>query len=89
MAFTLYIGVTGLIIQSIDLRAIASHAAATDPEMMAIQESIDGSGNYEVIAPADYAAAALPANFDFKRRAGERSQVRALVRRHGHSVEAP
>ena len=56
LLFTLYIGVTGLMIQSVDLRAIASHAAETDPEMMAIRESIDGTGNFAVIQPTDYAA---------------------------------
>jgi hypothetical protein len=65
LAFTLYIGTTGTIIQSIDLHAIASHAAATDPEMMAIRESIDGTPNFIVITPTDYAAAALPADYDF------------------------
>ncbi len=65
MLFTLYIGVTGLMIQSVDLKAILSHAAATDPEMQAIRESIEGTGNFSVIAPADYAAPALPSNFDF------------------------
>jgi uncharacterized iron-regulated membrane protein len=65
MLFTLYIGITGSIIQSVDLKAIASHAAATDPEMQAIRESIDGTGNFSVIAPTDYAAPALPANYDF------------------------
>jgi uncharacterized iron-regulated membrane protein len=65
LLFTLYFGVTGLIIQSIDLRAIAYRAAATDPEMMAIRESLDGSGNYSVIEPTDYAAAALPRDYDF------------------------
>lgn len=65
LLFTLYFGTTGLMIQTIDLRAIASHAAATDPEMMAIRESIDGSGNYAVIEATDYAAAALPASYNF------------------------
>jgi uncharacterized iron-regulated membrane protein len=65
MLFTLYIGATGLMIQSVDLKAILSHAAATDPEMQAIRESIDGTGNFSVIAPTDYAAPALPADFDF------------------------
>ena len=65
LLFTLYLAVTGLIIQTVDLRAIASRAAATDPEMMAIRESIDGSGNYAVIEPTDYAAAALPQGYDF------------------------
>jgi len=65
MAFTLYFGVTGSIIQTIDLHAIASHAAATDPEMMAIRESIDGTPNFSVIQPTDFAAPALPEGYDF------------------------
>ena len=64
LVFVLYFGVTGLIVQSIDLRAIATHAAATDPEMMAIRESIDGTPNFAVIQAGDYAAAALPPQFD-------------------------
>lgn len=63
--FTLYIGITGLMIQSVDLRAILSHAAATDPEMMAIRESIDGTGNFAVIQATDYAAPSLPSGYDF------------------------
>jgi hypothetical protein len=66
LAFTLYFGVTGSILQVIDLRTIASHAAATDPDMMAITESIDGAPNFIVIQPADYAAPALPEGYDFK-----------------------
>ena len=65
LVFTLYFGVTGSTVQLIDLRTIASHAAATDPDMMAIRESIDGTPNYAVIEPTDYAAAALPEGFDF------------------------
>jgi uncharacterized iron-regulated membrane protein len=65
LAFTLYFGVTGSILQTIDLRTIASHAAATDPDMMAIRESIDGEPNFIVIEPTDYAAAALPQGYDF------------------------
>jgi hypothetical protein len=47
------------------LRTIAFHAAATDPDMRAIRESIDGPPNFEVIAPADFAAPALPGDFDY------------------------
>ncbi len=32
---------------------------------MAIRESLDGTGNFSVIQPTDYAAAALPEGFDF------------------------
>jgi len=67
LVFVLYFGVTGLIVQSIDLRAIATHAAATDPEMLAIRESIDGTPNFAVIQAGDYAAAALPPQFDIGR----------------------
>jgi hypothetical protein len=52
-------------IQSVDLRATLSHAAATDPEMMAIRESLDGTGNFAVIQPTDYAAPSLPDAYDF------------------------
>ena len=65
LAFTSYFAVTGSIVQLIDLRTIASRAAATDPDMMAIRESLDGTPNYEVIQPTDYAAAALPESYDF------------------------
>lgn len=64
MAFTLWIGATGLWIQYADLHAILTHAAATDPEMMAIRESINGTGNFSVIKAPDYAAPALPEGFD-------------------------
>ncbi|MHB8284311.1 MAG: PepSY domain-containing protein [Caulobacteraceae bacterium] len=37
-----------------------SHAPATDPNMMAIRESIDGASNFAVISPRDYAAKAFP-----------------------------
>jgi hypothetical protein len=62
-------------IQSVDLKAILSHAAATDPEMMAIRESIDGTGNYSVIAATDYAAPALPDGYDFNAAVAKVLQV--------------
>jgi uncharacterized iron-regulated membrane protein len=65
MLFTLYFGATGSMIQMVDIKAVLSHAAATDPEMLAIRESIDGTPNYSVIQATDYAAPALPGNFDF------------------------
>ncbi|WP_206243710.1 PepSY-associated TM helix domain-containing protein [Novosphingobium terrae] len=56
----LYLGLTGSVVQGIDLHALLTHAPETDPEMMAIRESMDGPGNYAVIAASDYTAAALP-----------------------------
>lgn len=65
LIFTLYFATTGSMIEIVDLKAVLSHAAATDPEMMAIRESIDGTPNYSVIQAPDYAAPVLPADFDF------------------------
>jgi len=65
--FTLYLGITGAIIQSIDLGAILKHAPATDPNVLSIREGISGPNNFQVIAPADYTAPALPASFDLGR----------------------
>lgn len=65
LVFTLYIATTGTVIQLVDLRAILSHAPATDPEMVQVREGLNGPSNYVVIQPSDYAAAPLPKNFDF------------------------
>jgi len=62
--FTLYMGVTGTIIQAIDLGAILKHAPATDPNILSIREGISGPNNFQVIAPADYTAATLPPGFN-------------------------
>ena len=67
LLFTLYFAVTGTMIQLVDLRAIFSHAPATDPEMVQVREGINGPTNYVVIQATDYAAAPLPDTFDFNR----------------------
>ena len=61
---TLYLAVTGSVMQSVDLRAILSHAPGTDKEMIQIREGLNGPGNYVVIQPTDYEASPLPANLD-------------------------
>jgi uncharacterized iron-regulated membrane protein len=58
--FTLYLGVTGTLIQGIDLKTILSHAPASDPDLQAIRESFDGPGNYQVREARDYLADPLP-----------------------------
>src|SRR5580692_11708781 len=63
---TLYLGITGTLIQATDLRTLFRHAPATDPDMMAIREDHDGPGDYAVIGPADFTAAVLPAQFDYR-----------------------
>jgi hypothetical protein len=65
VAFTLYFAATGTTIQIMDLRTLARHAAATDPDMMAIRESLDGPSNFAVINPSDYAAPAFPKDYNF------------------------
>ncbi len=64
--FVLYLGVTGVLTQGVDIGAIVSHAPATDPNMKAIRESIDGTPNFAVIDTPDYAALPLPAGLDIK-----------------------
>jgi uncharacterized iron-regulated membrane protein len=63
---TLYLGVTGTVIQVIDLKTLLRHAPATDPDMMAIREDKDGPDSFEVLGTDDYTTALLPASFDFQ-----------------------
>jgi uncharacterized iron-regulated membrane protein len=63
---TLYLGVTGTIIQLIDLETILTNAPATDPDMMAIREDKDGPDNYRVLEAVDYTAPTLHAQFNFQ-----------------------
>ena len=63
---TLYLGVTGTVIQVIDLKTLLRHAPATDPDMMAIREDKDGPDSFEVLGTDDYTAPALPASFDYR-----------------------
>jgi len=64
--FALYLGITGTLIQITDLHTLWTHAPATDPNLQAIRESINGPPNYQVIADTDYSAAELPAGFGFE-----------------------
>jgi hypothetical protein len=63
---TLYLGVTGTLVQVIDLKTLLRHTPATDPDMMAIREDKDGPADFEVLGSADYTAPALPASFDYR-----------------------
>ena len=68
LLFTLYLSVTGSVMQIVDLRALLTHAPTTDKEMIQIREGLNGPGNYVVIQPTDYEASPLPANFDLRDR---------------------
>ncbi|HTP39069.1 MAG TPA: PepSY-associated TM helix domain-containing protein [Steroidobacteraceae bacterium] len=63
---TLYLGVTGIGIQGVDLHSLYTHVAPTDPNMMALREDHDGPGDFAVISSHDYLAPALPADFDYR-----------------------
>lgn len=65
--FALYLGVTGTVIQVIDLVTVLSDASPENLNQMAIHEGINGPENFAVIGPGDYRAAALPAGFGLDR----------------------
>ncbi len=84
-SFALYLGLTGTLIQSIDLYTLVSHAPADAPNLRAIRESINGPPNFEVIADQDYAAAPLPAGLDLETAmAAAMNSARAVL--HGAPV---
>ena len=58
----LYLAVTGLVIQAIDLRLIFTHAPLTDPDMMTMMET--PGGGYQILTVPDLTAQALPADVD-------------------------
>ncbi|MHB8284316.1 MAG: PepSY-associated TM helix domain-containing protein [Caulobacteraceae bacterium] len=62
--FLLYLGGTGVMIQLIDMRSLATHASPFDPNVRAMREAFDGPGTYQVIATSDYVAEPLPARAD-------------------------
>jgi uncharacterized iron-regulated membrane protein len=63
---TLYLGITGTLIQLIDLQTLVRHAPATDPDMMAIREDKDGPDDFAVLGTAEYTAPTLPTGFDYQ-----------------------
>ena len=63
--FTLYLGVTGSLIQLTDLRTLLTNAPETDPNRKAIREGLDGTSDFQVIDTADYGAPPLPATLDY------------------------
>lgn len=64
--FTLYLGITGTLIQTVDLHTLYTHAPATNPNMRAIREGFDGPDGFVVITPEDYTAPVLPTGFDYQ-----------------------
>lgn len=56
----LFIAVTGVLTEMVDLRAIVLKYPATNPDVLFMRESIDGPSNFVVVTPADYTAQTLP-----------------------------
>lgn len=63
--FTLFLAVTGIIIQVIDLDVILTHAPADNVNVRSMREAFDGPGAYQVRHTQDYLAPSLPAGFDY------------------------
>jgi uncharacterized iron-regulated membrane protein len=63
--FAVYVSSTGLLTQTVDLQALLRRAPATDPTMQAIRVGQGGPPNFKVMRDPDYAAAAMPAGFDY------------------------
>lgn len=63
--FTLFLAVTGIIIQVIDLDVILTHAPADNVNVRSMREAFDGPGAYQVRHTQDYLAPALPGGFDY------------------------
>jgi uncharacterized iron-regulated membrane protein len=62
----LYLGVTGSLIQFLDLREILGGAPETAAGMQSINEGKNGNAGYVVLTPIDYGAAPLPQDLDFR-----------------------
>ncbi len=63
--FTLFLAVTGIIIQVIDLDVILTHAPADNVNVRSMREAFDGPGAYQVRHTQDYLAPALPSGFAY------------------------
>jgi len=58
----LFLAITGVLIQGIDLRSIYTHASADDGNVRAMRESFDGPPDFAVRTTKDYLAKPLPAS---------------------------
>jgi len=64
VVLTLYLGVTGSLIELIDFRTIITAPSPFDPNLRAIREDFAGPGGYEVLGAEDYLAQSLPGKAD-------------------------
>ncbi|WP_206243544.1 PepSY-associated TM helix domain-containing protein [Novosphingobium terrae] len=64
VVFTLYLGVTGSLIEMIDFKTIITDAPATDPDRKAMREDFAGPPNFRVLGVTDHVAPVLPQGSD-------------------------
>jgi uncharacterized iron-regulated membrane protein len=60
----LWVALTGLSMQAIDLKTLFAHAPASDPDMQAIRDGHYGPPNFQVLQVPDFTARPLPADLD-------------------------
>lgn len=65
--FTLFLAITGVAIQLIDLDVILTHAPADNVNVRSMREAFDGPGAFQVRHTQDYLAPSLPSGFDYRR----------------------
>jgi len=66
----LYVGVTGTLIQGLDMAAVISGKPESDQTMQSMNEGKFGNAIYSAVTVADWSAPALPAGIDPARAAG-------------------
>ncbi|MRW91463.1 hypothetical protein GJ699_15835 [Duganella sp. FT80W] len=62
---SLYLSVTGTLIQLVDLKGLLLGSSPYDENLQAMRGDLNGPGDYAMIGPADYLAAPLPADLDY------------------------
>lgn len=63
--FTLFLAITGVVIQVIDLDVILTHAPADNANVRSMREAFDGPEGFQVRQTHDYLAPALPSSFNY------------------------
>lgn len=64
---TLYLGLTGSLIEMVDFKTIVTKPSPFDPNLMAMREDFAGPPNFRVLGAADHLARSLPAGTDLTR----------------------
>lgn len=65
LVLLLFVVCTGVGVQLADMRALVTHAPATDPDMLMMRQHITGTPGFAVLSPPDYTAPALPPRLDY------------------------